>query len=361
MGGLSFASDFPKEITGQPLSPRYSFRMKTTPSPRIEILNCCDTSRREFLKVAGAGLAVAAASPLAGETLGKKRKAAAPETVVAQLYKTLSEKQRKLICFGWDNPLRNRVENNWHIQKKLAVGDMEDDQIDMVKHIFNGLHSDEYRKAVYDQVVEDSPGGFDDSAIAIFGKPDTGKFELVFTGRHVTRRCDGDSLEGTAFGGPIFYGHAADGFNEKTDHKGNAYWFQAKQPNKLFQALDGKQRKVALLGKSRGEKGTSTVKLTGKTEGLPGLRTADMSKDQKGLMRSVMKDMLAPFRKKDADESMKYIEKNGFENLHIAFYKDENIGNDEVWDVWQVEGPTMVWYFRGKPHVHTWLNVREKA
>ncbi|MFP6902517.1 MAG: DUF3500 domain-containing protein [Verrucomicrobiia bacterium] len=331
--------------------------MKTT--PRIETLDCCEASRREFLQAAGAGIALAATAPLAFAL--PKKPADAPETLTKQLYKTLSEKQRKMICFAWNHPLRNRVENNWHIQKKLAVGDMEDDQIDLVKQIFNGLHSDEYRKAVYDQVVEDSPGGFDDSAIAIFGKPGTGKFELVFTGRHVTRRCDGDSLDGTAFGGPIFYGHAADGFNEKADHKGNAYWFQAKRPNELFQALDGKQRKAALLGKSRGEKGTSTVKLTGKKEGLPGLRTADMSKDQQGLMRSVMKDMLAPFREKDVTESMKLIEKNGFENLHIAYYKNENIGKDEVWDVWQVEGPAMLWYFRGKPHVHTWLNIREKA
>ena len=329
--------------------------MKTGPS--TEQPNCCDVSRREFLQAAGAGVAAVSLAP--ADVLAKK-KAAEPETVVAQLYKSLNEKQRKAICFPWDHPLRNRVENNWHITK-LAVGDMEDDQLDMVKHIFNGLHSDEYRKAVYDQVVEDSPGGFDDSAIAIFGKPGTDKFELVFTGRHVTRRCDGDSLEGAAFGGPIFYGHAADGFNEKADHKGNAYWFQAKRPNELFQALDGKQRKAALLGTSRGERGTATVKLTGKKKGLPGLRTADMSKDQQGLMRGVMKDMLALFRKKDVDESMKFIEQSGFENLHIAFYKNENIGNDEVWDVWQVEGPSMLWYFRGKPHVHTWLNIRAKA
>ena len=53
--------------------------MKTTPSPRIEILNCCDTSRREFLKVAGAGLAVAAAAPLAGEAFAAKKKASMAE------------------------------------------------------------------------------------------------------------------------------------------------------------------------------------------------------------------------------------------------------------------------------------------
>lgn len=330
-------------------------------SSRIEVLNSCDSSRRDFLKTTGAGLTLAAAGPLASVGAAeKKKKVFSPETLTAKLYKGLNEKQRKAICFPWDHPLRSAINNNWHITK-TAVGDMEDDQIDLVKDIFNGLHSPEYQKAVYDQVVHDSADGFEDSSIAIFGKPGSGKFEFVFTGRHVTRRCDGDSLDGAAFGGPIFYGHAAKGFNEKADHDGNAYWFQAKRTNELFQALDGKQRKIALLGKSRGEHGAKTVKLTGKKAGLPGLRAADMSKDQKGLMREVMTDMLAPFRKEDADESMKLIEKNGFDNLHIAYYKDENLGKDEVWDVWQVEGPTMIWYFRGAPHVHTWLHIRDKA
>jgi hypothetical protein len=29
-----------------------------------------------------------------------------------------------------------------------------------------------------------------------------------------------------------------------------------------------------------------------------------------------------------------------------------------VWDVWQIEGPNMLWYFRGAPHVHCWVNIR---
>ena len=58
---------------------------------------------------------------------------------------------------------------------------------------------------------------------------------------------------------------------------------------------------------------------------------------------------------------MNYIKKNGFENLHMAFYKAENLGDDKVWDVWQIEGPSMVWYFRGEPHVHTWLNIQAEA
>ena len=58
---------------------------------------------------------------------------------------------------------------------------------------------------------------------------------------------------------------------------------------------------------------------------------------------------------------MKLIEKNGFDNLSLAFYKQGDIGNDGVWDIWKLEGPTMVWYFRGAPHVHCWAHVRENA
>ena len=88
---------------------------------------------------------------------------------------------------------------------------------------------------------------------------------------------------------------------------------------------------------------------------------SDFSADQKALAEKVLEDLLAPFREKDRQESMKLIMKNGFDKLHFSYYKDENIGKDEVWDVWQVEGPAMVWYFRGKPHVHTWVHIRESA
>jgi hypothetical protein len=58
---------------------------------------------------------------------------------------------------------------------------------------------------------------------------------------------------------------------------------------------------------------------------------------------------------------MKLIDASGFDELHMAFFKAGDIGKDGVWDVWQVEGPNMVWYFRGSPHVHVWANIRAKA
>ena len=74
-----------------------------------------------------------------------------------------------------------------------------------------------------------------------------------------------------------------------------------------------------------------------------------------------MSDLLAPFRAADAAEAMKLVEGAGLENLHLAFFKSDDIGKDGIWDVWQIEGPSAVWYFRGAPHVHVWVHIRDQA
>src|SRR2546422_8788481 len=338
--------------------------MKTS-SPPSSCDCCSEINRREFLKTAMVGAAAVGVAPLpllAAERAGKASKTRTSETLVTTLYQNLNEEQRKAVCFPFDHPLRSKVDNNWNITDKKLAEFFTKDQQAMIREIFVKLHSEEYAGKVVEQVEHDGgKEGFGGCSIALFGEPGRGKLEVVLAGRHVTRRCDGDSVEGAAFGGPIFYGHAAKGFNEKPDHPGNAYWYQAVRANEVFRMLNGRQREMALLGEGREEKGTDTVKLTGKKTGLPGIPMTELTRDQKELVRKVMADVLAPFRKPDADEAMKLVEKNGFENLHMAFYKNQDIGNDGVWDVWQIEGPAMLWYFRGDPHVHTWVHVRDKA
>jgi hypothetical protein len=324
-------------------------------------------TRRAFLNQSIAmGAAVVAGGGLAHAAAGKKPSESA-ETLVTTLYKSLNEEQKKAMAFPFDHPLRSAVDNNWHIVDQRIGQLLDADQQAMVREIFLQIHSEEYRDQVMHQFVSDNrnrknpseEAAFASAAVAVFGEPGQGDFEWVFTGRHCTRRCDGNSVAGAAFGGPIFYGHAADGFNEKPDHPGNVYWFQAKRANQVFQMLDGKQRGKALLeGAGREEQKGKTVTLTGKTSGLDGLSVSEMSADQKVEMRKVMDDLLAPFRKEDREEAMNLIQAQ-FDHLHLAFYKKEDIGDDGVWDVWQVEGPSMVWHFRGSPHVHTWVNVRK--
>ncbi len=94
---------------------------------------------------------------------------------------------------------------------------------------------------------------------------------------------------------------------------------------------------------------------------LAGIPVSALSADQRGHVRKMMADLLAPFRESDAAEAMKLVEAQGFENLHMAFYKNQDVGDNGIWDVWEIEGPSMVWYFRGKPHVHVWVNIRASA
>ena len=82
--------------------------------------------------------------------------------------------------------------------------------------------------------MKEDGGGLGAYSVAVFGEPGAGKFEFVLTGRHCTARCDGDSVEGAAFGGPIFYGHASRSFNETPDHPDNVYWFQALRANEVW-------------------------------------------------------------------------------------------------------------------------------
>ena len=351
----------------------YSLGHKSSPRMNAKSFarccDCCDQSeisRRSFIKTAVTGIAAAGAGRLpllaSQEPTTRPLVEGSSETLVATLYQSLSEAQRQTVVFPFDHPLRSKVDNNWQITDKKIGEFFTADQQAMIKEIFLGLHSPEYAETVFKQVEHDSGNaGFGGSAVALFGEPGTGKFEFVLTGRHCTRRCDGDSVAGAAFGGPIFYGHAAQSFNEKPDHPGNAYWYQALRANEVFKALDGKQRAQALLGEGREEKGTETVKLSGRKKGLPGIPMTALSHDQRDLVRKVLADLLAPFRQADSAEAMKLIERNGFEHLHMAFYKNQDVGKDGVWDVWQIEGPAMVWYFRGDPHVHVWAHIRSAA
>ena len=303
-------------------------------------------NRREFL--AATTLAAGAAPLFAG--------ASRSESLVAQLYSSLNEEQKRRLVFPFDHPLRSKVDNNWHITDARVGRSFNPDQQALIRDIYRGLHSDEFVERALKH-LDDDAGGIGNYSVAMFGKPGSGAFEFVLTGRHCTVRCDGDSVEGAAFGGPIFYGHQGESFQEAADHPNNVYWFQAKKANEVFRALDGKQRQAALLGSARPERAAQTVALKSQAEGLP---VSAMSRDQRALVEQTLAGLLLPFREKDRAESMALIRQaGGVEALSMAFYKNQDIGDDGVWDVWQLESPTMVWHFRGAPHIHVWVNIQK--
>jgi hypothetical protein len=335
--------------------------------------------RRDFLAASSAALGAAAIGGIlpAGRVWAQAKSAtevasaanasaaSSPESLVKVLYDTLSPGQREAMCFAWDfqDPkrglLRTRVANNWDITDKFIASDFyTKDQQHIIRDIFEGIIDPEWHSRIDKQLADDSEGYGTHNSIAIFGHPGSDKFEFVMTGRHMTIRCDGHSADHVAFGGPIFYGHAADGFNEGPTHPGNIFWSQAEAANKLYQMLDGKQQKQALLEK--GLPAEQKVAFRGKSGDFQGLPVSELTSDQKEHLQKVMAKLVEPYRQSDRDEVTKCLKaQGGLEGCHLAYYAQDDIGKDGVWDIWRIEGPSFVWHYRGAPHVHVWVNVAD--
>ncbi len=334
--------------------------------------DCEDLDRRDFLRT----VSITAATAAVGTGLplyAVPRATAAPtpscpaETAVKALYDSLTEEQRKVICFPWDHMdkerglLRTHVSNNWQITKQTIASDFfTPRQKGLIREVFTGLFNPEWVSR-FDKQLRDDSGGKpwgESQSIALFGKPGEDKFEFVMTGRHMTIRADGNSENHVAFGGPIFHGHAASGFNEKPGHPGNIFWHQAVLANKIYQMMDGKQRKLALVENTPDE---SAVGFHGadasKRTGIP---VSELTSDQKEVLQKVLHSLIEPYRKEDQEEVMECLKRQGgLDKCHLTFYREGDLGEDEEWDNWRLEGPAFVWYFRGYPHVHIWINVAD--
>jgi hypothetical protein len=294
------------------------------------------------LATAGAGLwslpgAFAAPSP-----------ASTAETAVGRFYASLTDDQKKAICFSFDNPLRQKINANWHITKLTVGKDFNADQKRLIDEIVRNITSpDGYDR--FQKQMDYDDGGIAAYSVAMFGEPGKSAFEWELTGRHLTLRADGNSVDKVAFGGPIVYGHGDE------DPNANLFHYQTKQVNEVYRALDANQAKLALLPKAPAE---SAVAIQGDAGNFPGIKVGDLSSDQKELVLKTIKVLLAPYRQEDTDEVMEILKSTGgTEKLHMAFYQQDDLKGDKVWDMWRVEGPSLVWHFRGAPHVHAYINV----
>jgi len=316
--------------------------------------DCKSLDRRDFIKtVGGAAVAGVAASALFDPRFAHAAPtaASAAETAVGRFYNSLSEQQRADICFPFDHELRSRINANWHVTKPTIAADFySNDQRALIDEILRNITSTDGYGRLVQQMNEDS-GGVGEYSVAIFGEPGKGKFEWEITGRHLTMRADGNSVDKAAFGGPIVYGHGEERPKE------NLFHYQTKQVNEVFKALDAKQAELALLTDAPRE---NAVQLQGAGGTFPGICAGDLTADQKELVEATLKILLAPYRQEDVDEALAVLKAGGgLDNLRMAFYKQGDLEDDQLWDIWRLEGPTFVWHFRGAPHVHAYINIGE--
>lgn len=322
-------------------------------------------ARRAFLRTMGGGAAaLVAAGPLVRRAVAEEKAAAKPaEGLIRELYGTLTEEQRREVVLPWDHgasggtPTRLGMYNSPISGKRIAQS-YDKAQQELVQRIFKAILSGE---EAYERISRggkwDGAGSFQGIGCMLFGNPTDGKFAAVFSGHHLTVRCDGNSEPNAAFGGPMYYGHSANGHSEQ-----NVYNFQTKRVQAVYAMLDGKQREKAVAKGNPGEQAGS-VKFRKAGEAHPGIGYADLSADQRALVEAVMRDLLSPFRKEDADEVMQIVKQNGgMEKLSLAFYADDaEAQKNERWHFWRLEGPGFVWNFRVLPHVHCFVNIAGQA
>ena len=320
--------------------------------------------RRSFIRTAGAATLATIGSPSAYTAIAAA-KSQKPESLVKILYQKLDERQRKVVCFPWNHVdkrrglLRTRIENNWRITKPIiASGFFSKDQQELIRAIFEGMTNPEWHTR-FDKQLKDDVGGFGkNQSIAVFGEPGSGNFEFVLTSRHMTLRCDGDSAGHVAFGGPIFYAHEGERFYERPDHKNNVFWPQAVEANKLYRTLDSRHQKLALV--TKGMPSEELIGFKGVKGSFHGCPVSELAGNQKAELQRILKMLLEPFRQSDRKEALKCLAtQGGLDKCHLAFYKEGDLGNDGIYDNWRLEGPSFVWYFRGRPHVHVWVNVAD--
>ncbi len=139
--------------------------------------------RRTFFRAAGAAAGAALfGTPHLLDAAPSPNSAA--ETAVKGLYETLTDDQKKAVCFDWDYQdkarglLRTHVSNNWQITKPHVRSEFyTKKQQDIIHDIFKGIINPDWYAKVLKQLKDDTGGQEwgNDQSIAIFGKPGTNR------------------------------------------------------------------------------------------------------------------------------------------------------------------------------------------
>jgi len=164
-------------------------------------------TRRSWIQAAGASASLSAITSAGNLLAAGKGKS---DSLPTQLYKSLSDSQKQKLCLPVDHPKRQFISNWWYIHPEHRIpSSFTPEQQELIRKIFESMHSPEHRDAVNNQVLIDQYGEEKNAPSAgFFGTPEDENFEFIFTGHHVTRRCNARFDKGHGFGGaPIFYGH----------------------------------------------------------------------------------------------------------------------------------------------------------
>jgi hypothetical protein len=315
--------------------------------------------RRRFLRIVGAGTTALLAENAAPGRAEPAMTARPTDELVHELFASLTPDQRRQIVLPWDHVSPGRqsltrlrmtdVPFTRRIGEVLGLAQQELAER-ALRALCNG--EDGYRQLSRNRTFDD-PNGVRSIGVNFFGDPaGQGPSTCVFTGHHLTVRCDAGARPDTAFGGPIYFGHVVHGYSRR-----NCFHYHTRSLMEIYDALGDRQRQQAVV---RGNPGDfeAAVRFREAGQPRPGISAADLSAEQRRQVESAMRTLLSPFRPEDADRAMRWVSRNGgVEQINLAFYEEGRSSSDAPWSSWRLEGPGYVWNVRVVPHVHTYVHV----
>jgi hypothetical protein len=336
---------------------------------KVQCPDCDALGRRDFLTLMGgtavtlAGLELvpqmAAAQPGAAQPAPTAPRTKPAEAMIRELFESLTDAQKNQVVM----PFNHRIGNS-QTPARLGMYNASINannigvvytraQKELNERILKSICADDegFRRVTRNGTFDNSRT-LDNCGAHIFGNPmNNQQYAWVFTSHHLTVRCDGNSEPNTGFGGPMYYGHSTDGMSAR-----NVWFFQTQQVLNLWDALSETQRRQATM-QTYVNPQEQAGSIRHRPAPYPGLRFADMSADQKLLCQTVMRNLLAPFRREDGDEVMDIVRRNGgMDQIHFGFYRDAQTPEGR-WKFWRLEGPGFVWNYRIHDHVHCFVNI----
>ena len=311
-------------------------------------------SRRGALKL-GTGIGVAGAAGLIGYEVLPPSPSARLEPVdvlAREFVASLDAEQRDETCVGYDHPLRQYHNRGvWGGGRDVIFGFSRRQRRLLTDLTYAGL-SGEGRSRVPEEYFMRMTG-VHGMRVLVCGDPTDAPYQVIMTAGHLNLRIGGRSREGAAFGGPQVYGDQRG--NELVGLPGNMYRDQFVLAQQLLHGLTPDQRRRGLLDEAPVQ---TAIELQGQHGAFPGVPVRELIPEHKALAHAIVDRVLATYPSDDVAYAWSCLDANGgVEGLSLSYYQHGEDGAIPDGQVFRLEGPAAVLYFRGYPHVHAFVNI----
>jgi len=273
------------------------------------------------------------------------------DVLARRLYDSLDDEQRAETCVAYDHPLRQYHNRGvWGGGRSVLFGFNRQQRQLLTDLLHSGLSVEGRERLPREDVTRWS--GVHSFRALICGDPTAGPYQVILTGVHLNLRLGGKSREGAAFGGPQVYG------DQRGDNRvglpGNVYRDQFVLAQRLLNNLDEVQRKLAVLEEAPVQ---TQIELQGRRGTFAGIPVSELSPADRALANDLVQQILSTYAPHDVAYARECLTANGGTNSLSLSYYQHGEGDIPIGQVFRLEGPAAVFYFRGHPHVHAFINL----